>query len=121
MMLCMSPSPFLLMHAKEIPESQFEDPIKFFFKGLNFRGSNFRETNLIGVNFKQSNLRSADFRYCFAPFANFNSAYLKSAVFKGANLGRANFCGANLSKAKWDENTIWPKGIGPIKTTQEEL
>ena len=130
MLLLMSSTSFLPMQAKEIPQSQFDDPIKVFVRGRNFRGSNFRETNLIGVIFKGSNLRSADFRFCFAPCANFNAAHLKSAIFKGANLHFAsfvdanlrcaNFCAANLSKAHWDENTVWPNGIGRIKNTLEE-
>jgi hypothetical protein len=36
-----------------------------------------------------------------------------------ADLREANLEGANLSRASYDENTLWPDGIGPIENEGE--
>ena len=65
-------------------------------------------------NQKGANLSQIDFRWANFHKAVFSEADLDEVDFTGARFYIANFSGADLSKAVWDENTIWPDGIGPL-------
>jgi uncharacterized protein YjbI with pentapeptide repeats len=61
-----------------------------------------------------SNLSQIDFRWANFHKADFSEANLNEVDFTRAKFYIANFNGADLSMVVWDENTIWPKGIGPL-------
>ena len=74
-----------------------------YLRGAYLRGAYLGGAYLIHANLIQANLIQA----------NLEGAYLREAKLEGANLGGAYLRGAKLEGAKYDVNTVWPKGFSP--------
>jgi len=77
--------------------------------GLDLSGANLIGANLTEANLSGANLFEADLRRATLYRANLSEANLREADLREADLREADLRGA-----QWDENTVWPKGIGPL-------
>ena len=92
---------------------------------VNWRGSNFSDSDLIGVNLRNANLADVNLQG-----ANLTRANLSGANLRGADLSQARLMGADMSGAEldgavlafnvWDEDTKWPEGFKPFAWQREE-
>ena len=70
-------------------------------EGVNLSGINLEGANLQKVNFKNANLTNTRLQW----------AKIMNSDLRGANLTNAKIHWANFTGAKYDKNTIFPKGV----------
>lgn len=86
------------------------------FIGANLSNATFLTTGFGGADFSGAQLNGATLAYGNLSLVPFTKADLTGANLTGADLRGTDFKGATLSEtlmasARFDENTIWPKGF----------
>ncbi|MBN6039986.1 pentapeptide repeat-containing protein [Amycolatopsis sp. 195334CR] len=86
--------------------------LKVNLTGAHLGGADLTRSLLGDADLTDARLRGADLTEADLGGTNLTRAELSGADLSGASLGREDWARARLNGARWDDQTVWPAGIG---------
>ncbi|BBM87103.1 pentapeptide repeat-containing protein [Candidatus Uabimicrobium amorphum] len=96
------------------------------FRGINFSGFDFANTNLSRCDFSGCSFVKASFQECKLQLCNFSGCDLNEVDFSGCSLEGSNFSGSrlrrvNLERAKVDNTNFGASYLSPARFYETEM
>ncbi|MCI1273818.1 MAG: pentapeptide repeat-containing protein [Clostridiaceae bacterium] len=84
------------------------------FSGICLKNASFKKATLKNTNFSYTDCKETNFKKANLAMCNFENSNMTNADLRGADLSSIKYNkNTNFNDAKYDQNTIFPKGFEP--------